>query len=371
MPLYMDRHDVSDQVTAEQVAELHQQDLKIQHKFNCTGLTYWFDENRKTAFCLIEAPNEQAIEEMHRQAHGEVPHRIIEVDPAIVESFLGRIEDPQKAKNARLNIINEPAFRTILLLEMVSDSWDPVNAGRYSLLLQNSSRPVSSLIKNLKGHPVKQSQGNSLTSFNSVTNAVECAIQLQTKLSEMMEHSKVNSYLKICICSGVPVTDEKQLFEKTIKTAKRLVVVNRADIIVTPEVKELYLSENQNSPISNKNIGALTYAEETFINGLMAFIEAHYHEEALKSQDICKGLGISKAQLYRKLVALTGKSTALFLRDYRLHTARELLSKGHHNISEVTFMTGFNSPSYFAKCFSSKYGILPSDYINKSSSMVA
>jgi hypothetical protein len=50
----MDRHDVSDQVTAENVAELHQQDLKIQHQFNCNGLTYWFDEKRKTAFCLIE-----------------------------------------------------------------------------------------------------------------------------------------------------------------------------------------------------------------------------------------------------------------------------------------------------------------------------
>lgn len=46
----MDRHDVSESVTAEIVAELHQKDLKIQHKFNCKGLTYWFDDKRKTAF---------------------------------------------------------------------------------------------------------------------------------------------------------------------------------------------------------------------------------------------------------------------------------------------------------------------------------
>src|SRR5680860_815048 len=89
MPLYMDRHDVSKEVTAEIVADLHQKDLKIQHKFNCKGLTYWFDEKRKTAFCLVEAPNKAALKEMHDQAHGEVPNRIIEVDNAVVESFLG------------------------------------------------------------------------------------------------------------------------------------------------------------------------------------------------------------------------------------------------------------------------------------------
>ena len=57
----MDRHDVSNEVTAEAVAQLHQEDLKIQHKFNWRGLTYWFDEERKTAFCLIDAPNKQCL----------------------------------------------------------------------------------------------------------------------------------------------------------------------------------------------------------------------------------------------------------------------------------------------------------------------
>lgn len=67
----------------------------------------------KTAFCLIEAPNSNAIIEMHKKAHGNVPHQIIEVDKTIIESFLGRIEDPEKALNTDLNIINDPAFRTI------------------------------------------------------------------------------------------------------------------------------------------------------------------------------------------------------------------------------------------------------------------
>ena len=49
MPIFMDRHNVSDEVTAEHVAQLHQADLKIQHQFNCKGLTYWFDAKEKNS----------------------------------------------------------------------------------------------------------------------------------------------------------------------------------------------------------------------------------------------------------------------------------------------------------------------------------
>src|SRR6476620_127144 len=114
MPIYMDRHNGSETVTAETIAQLHQADLKIQDQFGCKGLTYWFDEKRKTAFCLIEAPDAEAVRKMHNQAHGQVPHSVIEVETSIVESFLGRIGDPEKARNTGLNIINDPAFRTIM-----------------------------------------------------------------------------------------------------------------------------------------------------------------------------------------------------------------------------------------------------------------
>ncbi|MGH9962570.1 MAG: nickel-binding protein [Pyrinomonadaceae bacterium] len=64
MPLFMDRHDIRD-ATAEAVAAAHQQDLRVQANHKCKALTYWFDEQRGTAFCLIEAPNEGAVRVMH------------------------------------------------------------------------------------------------------------------------------------------------------------------------------------------------------------------------------------------------------------------------------------------------------------------
>ena len=105
MPIYMDRHTLPEEVNAERVAQMHQEDLKIEHLYGCKGMTYWCDEERKMAFCLIQAPNKKALEEMHLHAHGDYPHEIIEVDPAVDESFLGRIDDKKYTKNTHLNNI--------------------------------------------------------------------------------------------------------------------------------------------------------------------------------------------------------------------------------------------------------------------------
>lgn len=60
----MDRHDVSKSVTAENVAQLHKEDLKIQEQFSFLGLTYWFDDIKKIAFCLVEAPDKESMHNM-------------------------------------------------------------------------------------------------------------------------------------------------------------------------------------------------------------------------------------------------------------------------------------------------------------------
>ncbi|MGE5107193.1 MAG: DUF4242 domain-containing protein, partial [Sphingobacteriales bacterium] len=180
MPIYMDRHDVSETVTAENVAQLHQADLGIQDQFGCRGLTYWFDEKRKTAFCLIEAPDAKAIHEMHDHAHGQVPHSIIEVDVSIVESFLGRIGDPEKAKNTTLNIVNDPAFRTIMVVSLKRLSLvqnDPVQS---KSALNNFAGAIPGLLNTYEGISVKQTENYFLVSFKSVSKAIHAAFDIQS-----------------------------------------------------------------------------------------------------------------------------------------------------------------------------------------------
>lgn len=365
MPIYMDRHDVSENVTAETVAQLHQEDLKIQHKFNCRGLTYWFDEKRKTAFCLIEAPDKQSLIDMHNHAHGEVPHRIIEVDANIVESFLGRIEDPEKSKNTKLNIINDPAFRTI----MVTGLKDYILGSNELIpdrqtLLKTYNHSTIKTIEHFGGRVVKQNNDYFLVSFQSVSHAINCALKVQADFNEWKNvHSDEEVNLKIGLSAGVPVTEKKEIFEETIKLAERLYYISKAKIVVSADVKDLYKSENLNVFVDGELVKPLTPDDEKFLNLLMNYTEKSWKNSNLQVEDFGKHLGYSKSKFYRKMISLTGKSPNAFIKEYRLNRAIELFHSQQGNISEIAFETGFSSPSYFTKCFQKKFGLKPSDYL--------
>ena len=360
----MDRHDVPETVTAENVAQLHQADLKIQDQFGCRGLTYWFDEKRKTAFCLIEAPDAKAIHKMHDQAHGQVPNSIIEVDASIVESFLGRIGDPEKAQNTTLNIINDPAFRTIMVVSLKRLSLIQNDSVQSKSSLHNYDNAVLNLLNVYEGTPVKQTEDHFLVSFKSVSNAVHAAFAIQSLFKDFrndITNDKI--LLKIGLSAGVPVTEKKLIFEDTIKLTEWMCKIIKGEIIVSSEVKELYNSENLNALREGETIFFLTQADERFLTLLMDYTESTWNDTNLKVADFSKPVGCSKSQLYRKMILLTGRSPNSFINEYRLDEALALLNKNTGNISEIAFETGFGSPSYFSKCFQKRYGLSPSDYL--------
>jgi len=365
MPLYMDRHDVSDNVTAEIIAQIHQDDLKIEHKYGCRGMTYWFDAERKTAFCLIEAPNEKAIQDMHDEAHGNVPHRIIEVNKNIVESFLGRIEDPEKSQNTDLNIINDPAFRVLMVIE-TSNYLDRQEANQFTLFTQKFHNSVSKRINQYNGNLVKKDNNNYLVSFKSVSDAVLCAQKIQFQFKYVTpKFDSFKRQLNIALSSGVPVTDKENIFEDAITLATYMCDIVKESFVITTEINNLYESENRNATIDKKMVRILSPNEEKFLLQLMSFVESIWSKPDFNVSLFSKALGYSKSQLNRKLKSLTGFSPNNFLKEFKLHKALLLLRKQTGNISEIAFETGFNSAAYFSKCFLDKYKILPSKYIQQ------
>ena len=75
MPLYMDIHHVEG-VTADAVAGAHAKDLEVQGAHGVDYKQYWVDEEKGTIFCLVEAPNPEAANTVHREAHGLVADEI-------------------------------------------------------------------------------------------------------------------------------------------------------------------------------------------------------------------------------------------------------------------------------------------------------
>jgi DNA-binding response OmpR family regulator len=76
-------------------------------------------------------------------------------------------------------------------------------------------------------------------------------------------------------------------------------------------------------------------------------------------------MNMSRMQLHRKLVALTGQPAQVFIRTLRLKKAASLLAQKRGNVTEVAYEVGFNNLSYFARCFKDEYGISPSEYISR------
>ena len=351
MPLYMDRHDVSETITAEIIAQIHQADLKIEHEFGCKGMTYWFDEERKTAFCLIKAPNKQAILDMHHYAHGDVPNRIIEVNEAIVESFLGRIEDPEKSQDTDLNIINDPAFRVLMVIE-TSNYLNRLEANQYTIFTQKFHNSVSKRLHQFNGNIVKKDNNNYLVSFKSVTDAVLCAQKIQFQFKYVTPKFDPSSRkLKIALSSGTPVTNKDNIFEETITLATRMCDIIQDPFVITAEVNALYESENRHATIDKESVRVLTPSDEKFLTQLMDLVETIWNKPDFNVDLFSTALGYSKSQLNRKLKKLTGQSPIAFLKEFRLHKALQLLHKQFGNISEIAYETGFNSATYFSKCF--------------------
>ncbi len=356
----MDRHDLDESIDAEHVARIHQADLKFEDEFGCKGLTYWYDGQKKTAFCLIKAPNKEALSAMHDKAHGGVPNSIIEVNPGIVESFLGRISDPV----SETKVIDDPAFRIIMMLEVVPRSLVELNDIVGNEHLSDFHGLIIDQISNFNGRLVKNTANSNLVSFRAVSDAIGCA---STIYSEYRSNEDVKEYhtLHMGISCGLPVAEGKGFFETTIVDANRMCKEVAGGIVLSASVLELCSNNQLTETIKHAYFRPLKPLEEKFLTSLMEFTEKKWNKTNLKVNHFSTALGLSKSQLYRKVKFITGKSLNIFLKSYRLNKAIRMIENQTGNISEIAFDSGFNSAAYFSKCFADRYGILPSDYAKK------
>jgi len=105
----------------------------------------------------------------------------------------------------------------------------------------------------------------------------------------------------------------------------------------------------------------LSYIDEQFMNRIMVVIDEHLAEEEFSIEEFGKDVGMSRSQIHRKLKALTGKSTSLYLRTVRLAKAKQMIEEKKGTISEISYQVGFSSPAYFSRCFKEEFGHVPSE----------
>lgn len=124
-------------------------------------------------------------------------------------------------------------------------------------------------------------------------------------------------------------------------------------------LRERYVQEGFITP---KEI-AITPADEAFLTRVQNIIDEHLADPAFNTAQFSRFIGMSRMQLHRKLMAYTGLSTSAFIRSQRLKQAVHILKTSDATINEVAYTVGFNTPSYFIKCFKETYKKTPTDYL--------
>lgn len=116
------------------------------------------------------------------------------------------------------------------------------------------------------------------------------------------------------------------------------------------------------SPFVAANTMALTKADEEFIKKLNDIIQNNFHNPDFSMDDIVDSLNMSRSNFYRKIKGVLDLNPNEYLRLERLKRAAQLLKEGNGRVNEICYMVGFNSPSYFSKCFQKQFGVLPKDF---------
>lgn len=101
--------------------------------------------------------------------------------------------------------------------------------------------------------------------------------------------------------------------------------------------------------------------ETKFLQRAIQYINEDISNSAFGASDLANKLFLSESQIYRKLKAITDKSTAIFIRSIRLQKAKELIETTDKTISEIAYDTGFNDPSWFSRAFKEEFGFPPSN----------
>lgn len=245
MPYYMDIHELPG-ITPEELAQAHAADLATQQKYGVRYEKYWVNHKCGKVFCLAEAPNAAAAEQVHREAHGFVANKMIEVQPEVVEAFLGARETDAAGAVLLPNDpagTRDPGIRTVLFTDIVNSTSLTQHLGDEAAmeLLNLHDTIVRRALTALDGQEIKHLGDGIMASFASAAGAVRCASQI---LQEVARCESSDLQLRIGAAAGEPVEHANDIFGSTVQLAARLCAqAAPSQILVSNVVAELCLGK--------------------------------------------------------------------------------------------------------------------------------
>ncbi len=261
----------------------------------------------------------------------------------------------------------------------------------YTIVTANIISPFNlyhnyTLINQFNGKIITSNNKTFVLAFKAPGDAVICSLELQ----------KVLQHLKVTLSMSIHIDEysKEDLFNiknsPFVKSFFNQIGLNQ--ILVTQTVKQLLsgipIDFNLFTSVLNpkscsyiklykitaqdKNTDKAIYLDpsnyyqyDSFLENVLQIIDEHIDNVGFSIEMLSKKVGLSERQLQRKIKTLTHKSPNQLITSRRLHKAKEILMLQKHTISEIAFLFGYTSPSYFSKCFKKEFGVQPTALIHQ------
>lgn len=128
------------------------------------------------------------------------------------------------------------------------------------------------------------------------------------------------------------------------------------------EIQEISIQKEQEVHDARIRFMTINEKDQAFLAKMEEVIEQNFSNSDLSVDYLASELGVSRSGLFAKIKALADVTPNEMIQVIRLKHAASLLLQGNYRVSEVCYMVGFSSPSYFAKCFQKQYGCTPAKY---------
>jgi hypothetical protein len=227
MPMYMDIHEIPG-ATAEDVAKAHCADVETQRKYGVEYHKYWFNERSGKIFCLCSAPSPEVAAAVHREAHGLVAAKIIEVAPEVAEGFLGGSEVNTAGAALLPGVVGNDrdpgiADRSVHRYRRLDCSRNALGRTRPWLFFRSMMR----LSEMPWAHGAVARSSTPETASWRVScrpwRRLGCATRIQRALAQHeQENRELPVKVRIGAAAGEPVENHLDLFGSTVQLAARL-----------------------------------------------------------------------------------------------------------------------------------------------------
>lgn len=258
MPMYIDIHDAPG-VTPEDVANAHKADEKIQSKYGVEYHKYWLNQKTGKIYCMCTAPSAEAASAVHREAHGLVAQKIVEVTEELADAFMG--EAPVSELGAALmpgSSERDSGVRTVFFTDIVGSTSMTQRLGdeRAMDVLEVHDRIVRDALKTAGGREIKHTGDGIMAAFSSAAAAIRASMEVQNHLAH---HNRDNPDLplqvRIGLAAGEPVERHNDLFGSTVQLAARLCAQAEPEqILVSNTVAELCIGKG----LSFRDLGTVS-----------------------------------------------------------------------------------------------------------------